>query len=160
MKTVRLALAMALLTLPLFAPVASATYTFRIGSLDQSSGGTLATGIAFSGHPVADVAVVRLDRSVAATSAPLGTTSDLAVRDTVQIYRWGAPCTAQPEINCQSPFLKVAGTHRVTRRGAIGSATARSTLSGYSNWPNRPFEWTVQSWRSFRNEVIRTGELR
>jgi secreted trypsin-like serine protease len=92
-------------------------YTFRIGSLDQTSGGTLATGTAISSHPVADIAVVRLDRSVAATYAPLGTTSDVAVRQTAQIYGWGATCTNQPEINCQSQFLKVADVRVQTLNG-------------------------------------------
>jgi secreted trypsin-like serine protease len=96
---------------------APVTYTFRIGSLDQTSGGTLATGVGFSSNPDADLAVVRLDRSVAATYAPLGTTADVAVRDTAQIYGWGATCTDQPEINCQSQFLKVADVRVQTLHG-------------------------------------------
>jgi secreted trypsin-like serine protease len=89
------------------------TYSFRIGSLDQTSGGTVATGVAITRHPSADLAVVRLGTSVSATYSPLGTTSDVAVNQTVQVYGWGATCTGQPEINCQARYLKVANV-RVT----------------------------------------------
>lgn len=91
----------------------SGTYTFRIGSLDQTSGGTMATGVAITRHSTADLAIVRLDRSVAATYSPLGTASNVAVGQTVQVYGWGATCTGQPEINCQSRYLKYANV-RVT----------------------------------------------
>ena len=91
----------------------SGTYTFRIGSLDQTSGGTMATGVAITRHSTADLAIVRLDRSVSATYSPLGTTSDVSVGQTVQVYGWGATCTGQPEINCQSRYLKYANV-RVT----------------------------------------------
>ncbi len=91
----------------------SGTYTFRIGSLDQTSGGTMATGVAITRHSTADIAIVRLDRSVSATYSPLGTTTDVSVGQTVQVYGWGATCTNQPEINCQSRYLKYANV-RVT----------------------------------------------
>lgn len=91
----------------------SGTYTFRIGSLDQTSGGTMATGVAITRHSTADLAIVRLDRSVSATYSPLGTASNVAVGQTVQVYGWGATCTGQPEINCQSRYLKYANV-RVT----------------------------------------------
>lgn len=91
----------------------SGTYTFRIGSLDQTSSGTMATGVAITRHSTADIAIVRLDRSVSATYSPLGTTTDVSVGQTVQVYGWGATCTNQPEINCQSRYLKYANV-RVT----------------------------------------------
>lgn len=91
----------------------SGTYTFRIGSLDQTSGGTMATGVAITRHSTADLAIVRLDRSVSATYSPLGTASNVSVGQTVQVYGWGATCTGQPEINCQSRYLKYANV-RVT----------------------------------------------
>ena len=91
----------------------SGTYTFRIGSLDQTSGGTMATGATITRHSTADIAIVRLSTSVSATYSPLGTASDVAVNQTVQVYGWGATCTGQPEINCQSRLLKVANV-RVT----------------------------------------------
>jgi secreted trypsin-like serine protease len=89
----------------------SGTYTFRIGSLDQTTGGTMATGAAITRHQTADIAIVRLTTSVSATYAPLGTSSDVAVGQTVQVYGWGATCTGQPEINCQSRLLKVANVN-------------------------------------------------
>lgn len=91
----------------------SGTYTFRIGSLDQTSGGTMATGVAITRHSTADLAIVRLDRSVSATYSPLGTASNVSVGQTVQVYGWGATCTGQPEINCQARYLKYANV-RVT----------------------------------------------
>jgi secreted trypsin-like serine protease len=91
----------------------SGTYTFRIGSLDQTTGGTVATGVAITRHSTADLAIVRLDRSVSATYSPLGTASNVSVGQTVQVYGWGATCTGQPEINCQSRYLKYANV-RVT----------------------------------------------
>jgi secreted trypsin-like serine protease len=91
----------------------SGTYTFRIGSLDQTTGGTMATGVAITRHSTADLAIVRLDRSVSATYSPLGTASNVSVGQTVQVYGWGATCTGQPEINCQSRYLKYADV-RVT----------------------------------------------
>ncbi|MFD0205256.1 MULTISPECIES: S1 family peptidase [Saccharothrix] len=108
----------------------SGTYTFRIGSLDQTSGGTMATATRIIQHPSADLALARLDRSVAGTYAPLGTTSAVTVGQTVQLYGWGATCTNQPEINCQSRYLKYANT-RVTSvngrdyRGGIAISVTR-----------------------------------
>jgi secreted trypsin-like serine protease len=86
----------------------TAQYTFRVGSLDQTSGGTMATGSTITRHGTADIAIVRLTTSVSGTYSPLGTTSDVATQQTVQVYGWGATCTGQPEINCQSQLLKVA----------------------------------------------------
>lgn len=109
------------------------TYTFRIGSLDQTSGGTMATGSTITRHATADIAIVRLTTSVSATYSPLGTTSDVAVNQTVQVYGWGATCTGQPEINCQSQLLKVANV-RVTSVGcsdyAGGIAVCASRING------------------------------
>jgi len=86
----------------------TAEYTFRIGSLDQTTGGTVAEGIAITRHQRADIAIVQLDRQVSATYATLGTAPDVVTGQTVQVYGWGATCTGQPEINCQSRVLKVA----------------------------------------------------
>ncbi|QXV59378.1 trypsin-like serine protease [Amycolatopsis sp. TNS106] len=86
----------------------SGSYTFRIGSLDQQSGGTMATAASITRHPGADLAVVRLTSSVNATYAPLGTTSNVAVGQNVQVYGWGATSQCGSEINCQSRYLKVA----------------------------------------------------
>ncbi|MCG3749154.1 MULTISPECIES: trypsin-like serine protease [unclassified Amycolatopsis] len=92
----------------------SGTYTFRIGSLDQSSGGTMATGAAITRYPgAADLAIVRLSSSVNATYSPLGTSTDVRAGQTVQVYGWGATSRCGSEINCQSRYLKVANV-RVT----------------------------------------------
>src|SRR5690349_21367978 len=80
----------------------SGTYTFRAGSLDQTSGGQLVTGNQIIKHPSADLALVKVGTSMSAPFSPLGTTSDVAVGQTVKLYGWGATCTNQPEINCQS----------------------------------------------------------
>jgi len=82
--------------------------TFRIGSLDQFSGGVVARGVSYTTHPTADLSIIRIDRSVSATYSPLGTSTNVFVGQTVQVYGWGATCTNQPEINCQSQRLKVA----------------------------------------------------
>lgn len=97
--------------------------TFRIGSLDQTSGGTLANAVAVTRNPSADLAIVRLDRSVQATYSPLGTTANVATGQTVQVYGWGATCTGQPEINCQSRLLKVANV-------AVTSINGRDAFGG------------------------------
>jgi secreted trypsin-like serine protease len=91
----------------------SGTYTVRIGSLDQTSGGQMRTGSTITRHPSADLAIIRLTQSYSGTYSPLGTTSNVAVGQTVQVYGWGATCTGQPEINCQSRYLKFANV-RVT----------------------------------------------
>ena len=83
------------------------TYTFHIGSLDQTQGES-ATGVAIHVHPTADLALVELDHAVSATYSPLGNPDAVAVGDTVQVYGWGATCTDRPEIECQSQLLKVA----------------------------------------------------
>ena len=101
----------------------SGSYSFRIGSLDQTSGGTVANGVAITRHPRADIAIVRLDRSVSASYSPLGTSSNVAVGQTVQVYGWGATCTNQPEINCQSRYLKYANV-RVTSVNCWTTAAA------------------------------------
>jgi secreted trypsin-like serine protease len=83
------------------------TYTFHIGSLDQTQGES-ATGVSIHTHPTADLALVELDHAVNATYSPLGSPGAVAAGDTVQVYGWGATCTDRPEIECQSQFLKVA----------------------------------------------------
>ncbi|HEY0637729.1 MAG TPA: trypsin-like serine protease [Pseudonocardiaceae bacterium] len=90
------------------AGVAASALSFRIGSLDQFNGGTVANGVSYWTHSSADLAIIRLDRSVSATYSPLGTSSNVYVNQTVQVYGWGATCTNQPEINCQSQRLKYA----------------------------------------------------
>ncbi|GAA2974590.1 S1 family peptidase [Actinokineospora diospyrosa] len=82
--------------------------SFRIGSLDQTTGGTIAYGSQTTTHSAADLAIVRLDRAVNNTPSPLGTTADVAVNQYVSVLGWGATCTNQAEINCQSRYLKVA----------------------------------------------------
>jgi len=82
--------------------------TFRIGSLDQFNGGELATAVSYATNTEADISVIQIDHPVATTYARLGVASDVKVGQIVQVYGWGATCTGQPEINCQSQFLKVA----------------------------------------------------
>ena len=91
------------------------TYTFRAGSLDQTSGGQLVTGNQVIKHPSADLALVRVSTSMSAPFSPLGST--VSVNETVKLYGWGATCTNQPEINCQSRYLKVADTRVTTTNG-------------------------------------------
>jgi secreted trypsin-like serine protease len=86
----------------------SGTYTFRAGSLDQTSGGQLVTGNQIIKHSSADLALVRVSTSMSAPFSPLG--GAVQNGNTVQLYGWGATCTNQPEINCQSRYLKVADT--------------------------------------------------
>jgi secreted trypsin-like serine protease len=101
----------------------SGTYTFRIGSLDQSSGGTTATGDVITRSTAADLAIVHLTTSVSATYSPLGASSDVRNGQSVQVYGWGATCTNQPEINCQSRLLKVANV-------TVTSTSCRDFASG------------------------------
>jgi secreted trypsin-like serine protease len=108
----------------------SGTYTFRIGSLNQTSGGTMATGTTITRNPSADIAIVRLDRSVPATYSPLGTAANVSVNQTVQVYGWGATCTNQPEINCQSTLLKVANV-------TVTSVSCRDFANGVAVCANR-----------------------
>ncbi|MEU4798324.1 trypsin-like serine protease [Streptomyces sp. NPDC023327] len=82
--------------------------SFRIGSLDQTSGGTVANGVSVYTHSGADLSLVKLDRSVAGTYARLGTPGSVSVNQTVQVYGWGATSQCGSEINCQSRLLKVA----------------------------------------------------
>ncbi|MEU9335554.1 trypsin-like serine protease [Streptomyces sp. NPDC048290] len=82
--------------------------SFRIGSLDQTSGGTLANGSAVYNHASSDLSLVKLDRSVSATYARLGQPGSVSVNQTVQVYGWGATSQCGSEINCQSQYLKVA----------------------------------------------------
>lgn len=88
--------------------ISPSALTFRIGSLDQTTGGVVARGVTYWVHSYADLAIIRIDRSVSATYSPLGTSSNVWVGQTVQVYGWGATCTDQPEINCQSRYLKYA----------------------------------------------------
>ncbi|MEO3843851.1 MULTISPECIES: trypsin-like serine protease [unclassified Streptomyces] len=81
--------------------------SFRIGSLDQTSGGTLANGVQTYTHS-SDLALVRLDRSVSTTYATLGQPGSVTVGQSVQVYGWGATSQCGSEINCQSQYLKVA----------------------------------------------------
>ncbi|MGC5341959.1 S1 family peptidase [Streptomyces sp. DT24] len=82
--------------------------SFRIGSLDQSSGGTVANGTQVYTSSAADLALVRLDRSVTATYSQLGQPGTVFVGQSVQVWGWGATSQCGSEINCQSRYLKVA----------------------------------------------------
>ncbi|MFH9068722.1 S1 family peptidase [Streptomyces alboflavus] len=82
--------------------------SFRIGSLDQTSGGTTANGVSVHNHAGSDLSLVKLDRSVAGTYARLGSPGSVQVNQTVQVYGWGATSQCGQEINCQSQLLKVA----------------------------------------------------
>ncbi|MFB9926586.1 S1 family peptidase [Amycolatopsis halotolerans] len=81
--------------------------TFHIGSLDQTQG-TEVSATSVHDSPDADISLVQIDQKVQTEYAPLGIASDVNVGDTAQVYGWGATCTDQPEINCQSQVLKVA----------------------------------------------------
>ncbi|QGV77105.1 S1 family peptidase [Streptomyces ficellus] len=82
--------------------------SFRIGSLDQSTGGTVANGVSVHNHASSDLSLVRLDRSVPGTYATLGRPGSVSVNQTVQVYGWGATSQCGSEANCQSRYLKVA----------------------------------------------------
>lgn len=92
--------------------------SFRIGSLDQTSGGTLANGVQTYTHS-SDLALVRIDRSVSTTYATLGEPGSVTVGQNVQVYGWGATSQCGSEINCQSQYLKVAN---VTVTGGCSDA--------------------------------------
>ncbi|MGM1063601.1 S1 family peptidase [Saccharothrix sp. Mg75] len=98
--------------------------SFRIGSLDQTSGGTLANGVQTVNHS-SDLSLVRLDRSVSATYARLGQPGSVTVGQSVQVYGWGATSQCGSEINCQSQYLKVAN---VTVTGGCTDAYGGSAI--------------------------------
>lgn len=110
------------------------TYTFRAGSLDQTSGGQLVTGTRIIKHPSADLALVQVGTTMSAPFSPLAGSSDGVVTgQTVQLYGWGATCTNQPEINCQSRYLKVANTRVTNPNGSDyrgGRAISVSRIDG------------------------------
>ncbi|MGW4323071.1 S1 family peptidase [Streptomyces sp. NPDC004684] len=87
--------------------VAGGALSFRIGSLDQYSGGATANGVQTYTHG-ADLALVRLDRAVSTTYATIGQPGTVRVGQRVQVYGWGATSQCGSEINCQSRYLKVA----------------------------------------------------
>ncbi|MFJ8588794.1 S1 family peptidase [Streptomyces sp. NPDC093595] len=88
--------------------VAGGGLSFRIGSLDQTTGGTLANGVGVYNHASADLSLVKLDRSVSGTYARLGQPGSVSVNQTVQVYGWGATSQCGSEATCQSRYLKVA----------------------------------------------------
>ncbi|MCX5206366.1 trypsin-like serine protease [Streptomyces sp. NBC_00237] len=98
--------------------------SFRIGSLDQHSGGTMANGAQTYTHS-SDLALVRLDRSVAGTYSRLGQPGSVTVGQSVQVYGWGATSQCGQEINCQSRLLKVAN---VTVTGGCSDAYGGSAI--------------------------------
>ncbi|WP_211269294.1 S1 family peptidase [Saccharothrix syringae] len=98
--------------------------SFRIGSLDQTSGGTVANGAQTYTHS-SDLALVRLDRSVSGTYARLGAAGSVTVGQSVQVYGWGATSQCGSEINCQSQYLKVAN---VTVTGGCTDAYGGSAI--------------------------------
>ncbi|GAA2427884.1 S1 family peptidase [Streptomyces macrosporus] len=98
--------------------------SFRIGSLDQTSGGTVANGTQVYNHASSDLSLVRLDRSVSTTYARLGQPGTVSVGQNVQVYGWGATCLGS-EATCQSRYLKVAN---VTVTGACRDAYNGSAI--------------------------------
>ena len=108
----------------------NATYTFRIGSLQQDSGGTLVTGVEVVDHPSADISLVRIDQAQPTwwQFAKLGTSSAVAANQPVQIWGWGATCLGD-EVSCQSPVLKLATTlvESVSASDWLGGVAISST---------------------------------
>jgi secreted trypsin-like serine protease len=98
--------------------------SFRIGSLDQHSGGTVANGTQVYNHS-SDLSLVRLDRSVSAGYARLGQPGSVSVNQTVQVYGWGATSRCGSEATCQSRYLKVAN---VIVTGGCGDAYGGSAI--------------------------------
>ncbi|MFI0465229.1 MULTISPECIES: S1 family peptidase [Saccharopolyspora] len=83
--------------------------SFNIGNVDQTQGERAnAKPGGVHTHDSADLALVNIDHAVQTEYAPLGSVGDVQVGQTVQTYGWGATCTDQPEIQCQSRILKVA----------------------------------------------------
>ncbi|MEW1654181.1 trypsin-like serine protease [Streptomyces sp. NPDC093707] len=107
--------------------VAGGALSFRIGSLDQYSGGVAANGVqTYTSGP--DLALVRLDRSVSTTYATLGQPGSVSVGQNVQVYGWGATSQCGSEINCQSRYLKYAN---VTVSGGCTDAYGGSAICAY-----------------------------
>jgi len=83
--------------------------------------------------PDADISLVQIDQQVQTDYAPLGTAGDVNAGDQAQVYGWGATCTDQPEINCQSQQLKVANV-QVTSvdcpDGAAGVSVCANRVDG------------------------------
>ncbi|ARF74608.1 trypsin [Kitasatospora albolonga] len=98
--------------------------SFRIGSLDQHSGGVVANGVQTYNHS-ADISLVRLDRSVQTTYSRLGSPGSVSVGQSVQVWGWGATARCSPESTCQSRYLKVAN---VTVTGGCGDAYGGSAI--------------------------------
>jgi secreted trypsin-like serine protease len=98
--------------------LAPSSLTFRIGSLDQFNGGETATAAAYWTNAEADIGVVRIDHPVRTRYARLGTRGDVRPSQVVEVYGWGATCTDQPEIDCQSQLLKVAKVKVNTVKGS------------------------------------------
>lgn len=107
--------------------VSGGSLSFRVGSLDQYSGGTVAGGVQTYTHS-ADLALVRLDRSVSTTYASLGQPGTVRVGQSVQVYGWGATSQCGSEINCQSRYLKVAN---VTVSSGCTDAYGGSAICAY-----------------------------
>lgn len=109
---------------------ANATYTFRIGSLQQDSGGTLVTGVQVVHHPSADISLVRINQAQPSwwEFARLGTPSAVSANQLVQIWGWGATCLGD-EGSCQSPVLKMANTlvESVSATDWLGGVAISST---------------------------------
>nr|WP_025357110.1 trypsin-like serine protease [Kutzneria albida] len=106
------------------------SYSFRVGSLDQTTGGTVANGVDAVINPNgADLALIQLDQSVQATYSPLGGTGDVSVGQTVQVYGWGATSRCGSEINCQSRRLKVASVrvNSVNSQDNFGGVSVQAT---------------------------------
>lgn len=89
----------------------------------------MANGVQTVTSPSADLALVRLDRSVSATYARLGQPGTVRVGQSVQVYGWGATSRCGSEINCQSQYLKVANVS-VTQ-----AATTPTTARRYAPVP-------------------------
>ncbi|MEW1550366.1 S1 family peptidase [Streptomyces tsukubensis] len=99
--------------------------SFRIGSLDQTSGGTVANASGVYNHASSDLSLVKLDRSVSAAYSRLGQPGSVSVNQNVQVYGWGATSQCGSEINCQSQYLKVA---RVVVTGGCRDAYSGSAI--------------------------------
>ena len=105
----------------------SGTMQVRVGSVNRTSGGTVANVTAAYGR--FDLALLNLDRSVSTSYVPLAT-SDPPVNSTNSIYGWGMTCYSGCGASVQ---LKTASV-RVTTTGASdaygGRAIGSTRISG------------------------------
>jgi hypothetical protein len=113
------------------APSAPGTLSFRIGTLQENSGGSIAKAkrvIRYAGNPEADTALVELTAPV--TDKPINIATSAPVGSPIRIIGWG--CIKDP--NCEGPAVLQQLDTSILADSACGGGSSYICINNPDGW--------------------------